>query len=196
MLALPAFGYLAGAVFQVVGLTALLYGMRRASCVACAGAGAVLGLCLYSYLGHRLMILPGLLVAMVYLCRGRDPLRQRVTVVCSFLFGLLVITIPWLSIVCQQPDLWWGDSRELGSAFHEQLRQDPLGALHEAAYAIGALLTTLLHHHQGAAFGYILQDQHGLLDTVTAILFFLGIIYALLTVRRPATPSPASRCAA
>lgn len=184
MLGLLAFGWLYGPTFQLISAALLVYGARRGSATAYAASGTVLALCLYSYIGHRTLVLPVLLVAVVSLVRGTGPFRRRASLLLVFLFGFVAAALPWVGAVSRDHDLLYGDSLDLTRQFHQELTRNVLTALSGAAQEAGQLISTVFAYPRADDFVSIGLPDQGLLDTVTAVLVLLGVGYGLVRCLR------------
>ncbi|MGH2411492.1 MAG: hypothetical protein ACRDGS_14170, partial [Chloroflexota bacterium] len=137
-----AFGWLLGATFQCLGLALLTYGTRRFSLTACIGGGMVLALCLYGYIGHRVMPVPAVPFMLLFVWRGAGALRQRLVLAAGSAIGFGLVAMPWIGIVLNNSDLLYGDTRFVTNSFQTEFGMHPLSALHDAGDVAGRLAMT------------------------------------------------------
>jgi hypothetical protein len=176
------FGWTNGALFQALGFALLLFGVRHRAYTCCAAGGWVLGLCLYSYLGHRFMPIPALFFLAAYLCFGQPTARVRGTLILVSLLGLVTCAIPWLASVSRDNGLLYGDSQSVSEAFRLEFAQHPIVAIGDMASTIGQVVTTLLYDPRVGGFSVLILPSGGLLDVITASAFLLGIVILFLRI--------------
>ncbi|MGH2411500.1 MAG: hypothetical protein ACRDGS_14215, partial [Chloroflexota bacterium] len=104
------FGWLDGLIFQAVSLSLLLFGIRRGSLTATTTSGCVAALCFYSYISHRLLAIPILLLVVLYYLNGKAPANPKRTLTAGFTIGFLSVLAPWIRIVRGDRDLLYGDT--------------------------------------------------------------------------------------
>ena len=186
MLGSLAFSWLAGPAFQALGLALLVRGIRQERFVSCAAGGAVVALCLYGYIGHRLMPLPVFLAAVVLLLQAKSPAHIRLLLGATFGGGFALLAAPWIVVVSQNTDLWYGDSRDLARHFQASLRIDALAELHRDVTTLGRLVSSLLSAPKASSFVSLAPNEGGLVDAIVACLIVLGVLTALCKFWRPA----------
>jgi hypothetical protein len=182
MMGVLTFGWTNGAVFQALGFALLLSGVRHRVLTYCAAGGWVLGLCLYSYLGHRFMPVPAMLFLAAFLCFGQPAIRARIGLVLASLLGFLTCAIPWLASVSRDTGLLYGDSQSVSETFRSEFAQHPIVAIGDLASTIGRLLATLLYSPQAGGFSVLILPGGGLLDAITAAALLLGLLILFIRV--------------
>ena len=181
-----AFGWLLGATFQCLGFALLAYGTRRCSLTACLGGGMVLALCLYSYIGHRVMPLPAAPFMLLFAWRGADALRRRLVLAAGSAIGFALVAAPWIGSVLSNSDLLYGDTRFVTNSFQAEFGIQPLSALHDALAVAGRLAMTIVVRPRSTDFSVLVMPDGGLLDPVLAVLVGLGGVYVAARFWRPA----------
>lgn len=179
MISVLGFSWLYGSVFQCLGLALLLYGTRRNSYSACAVGGAVLALCLYSYLGNRVMLLAAAPVLMVGLIGGAGTVRHRVGLLLAFITGSMALAIPWVGIVLGNRDLLFGDTRSISLQTQYELQHNTWSAVQLILDNVRVLLLDFFVQ-PGENWPGLMPPNAGVVDAVTATLIVLGLLYALV----------------
>jgi hypothetical protein len=177
-LGMMAFGMMLGAIFQSLGLALLLFGYRRRSFTAGAGAGAVLAGCMYCYLGARIMPVAALPVLIHCMIRGSGSVRSRLFFVIIFCFSFSALAMPWLSTVWNERDLIQGDSPGLVYEFSTKFHHDAMSAVHGVWNQAVQLITTIFS--APTAFTYFPVQSGGLLDILTATIGLPAVAYVVL----------------
>jgi len=172
------FGWDYGLVFQLIGLALLVRGIRCDGYTTCAIGGGILALCLYSYLGHRLLPLTAGPVLLAYFIGGHSALRHRISLVLSFAAGFCIIAVPWIGIVANNSTLWLGDIQSNSIQTQATLHQ-----------GIWAVLSLVLDHIRTMLLGFFIEPgtdtpelviaHSGVFDTLTTMLIVLSVLYAL-----------------
>lgn len=179
MLSLWAFGWMNGAVFQALGLGLLAYAIRRGSYSIAAASGAILALCLYCYVVSRVLPMAGAVFLLPMLLRGTRPLKDRFLLCASVGLGFAVVVAPFVGSVLSTPGLLGGDSSVNTQDFTAAAHHDLPAALAGLVQPAARLLETVLAVPRLYGGHVSIRVWHGgLLDTVTAILVLLGLLYA------------------
>ncbi len=185
IMGLLAFGWMYGAVFQALGLSLMIIGVRHACLGAAAGGGAVLALCLYSYGVHRFMPIPAFVCLGALLLGGAHPAGRRWAMLPAIALGFAAAAAPWVSSVAHNAELLNGNTPVVTHDFQQAFHQHPLAALFDLLQPAGRLIMTVLAAPRTFGYQSVAVPSGGLLDGVTACLVLLGAILALPRFRRP-----------
>ena len=180
MMSLWAFGWVNGAVFQALGLGLLAYAFNRQSVTAAACGGGILAGCLYCYAVSRVLVVPGFVFIAAAMVCSAYPVRVRLSLLASSCLGFLALAAAFVGTAINVPGQFSSDSSINMHDFLASWHQHPVQALGSLLQPAANLLDTVLATPRiGGGYRAMRVAQGGLLDTVTATLVLLGLLYAV-----------------
>jgi len=144
------------------------------------GAGAVGGLCIYTYAGTRLALILGGLAILFLIVRQRSYLSSHWKHLIAFSVGILVSAAPQAAYFARHPDIFIGRLGQEGILFNGWLTQQ---AAQQGQRVWDILLNqfsrTIMVFIASAAPGNFFNSPIPYLTVFGSILFLLGMGYAL-----------------
>lgn len=143
-------------------------------------AGAVGGLCIYTYAGTRLALILGGLAILFLIVRQRDYLFSHWKHLIAFSVGILISAAPQAAFFARYPDIFIGRLGQEGILFNGWLTQ-------QAAQTGKSIWEILFHQFTRTFMVFIASPAQGnffnspvpYLTIFGSILFLLGMAYAL-----------------
>lgn len=149
-------------------------------------AGAMAGLCIYTYAGTRLALILAVLTLVFLVIRQRGFLRSHWQHLASFLIGGLVSAAPMAAYFVRHPDLLVGRLGQEGILFNGWLTQQAAQTGKSVLEILFNQFTrTIMVFIASAAPGNFFNSPNPYLTVLGSILFLLGMGYALAYLLEP-----------
>jgi hypothetical protein len=156
-------------IFDALSLALFLYSLRRQCVSAAALSGGVAALCIYAYLGHRLLPIP-LLLAVLWCYGTGSPRRFTRKMAAGFAVGFVTVGIPWFAPSTLSAGAIYGDSPGLTASFSAQLHRNAPEAVAGALQHSLRLVGTIAMHGDRWELPIFSPAIGGLLDPLTIAL--------------------------